>query len=80
MAGLQANTPIPTDIVLHETSRLLEVSFDNGQTYKLPFEFLRVFSPSAEVQGHGPGQEVLDRKSTRLNSSHSQQSRMPSSA
>ena len=59
MAGLQANTPIPTDIVLHETSRLLEVSFDNGQTYKLPFEFLRVFSPSAEVQGHGPGQEVL---------------------
>ena len=59
MDGLQANTPIPTDIVLHETSRLLEVSFDNGQTYKLPFEFLRVFSPSAEVQGHGPGQEVL---------------------
>ena len=59
MAGLQADTPIPTDIVLHETSRLLEVAFDNGQTYKLPFEYLRVFSPSAEVQGHGPGQEVL---------------------
>ena len=59
MAGLQANTPIPTDIVLHETSRLLEVAFDNGQTYKLSFEYLRVFSPSAEVQGHGPGQEVL---------------------
>jgi DUF971 family protein len=59
MAGLQSTTPQPTDIVLHGASKLLEVSFDNGQSFRLPFELLRVFSPSAEVQGHGPGQEVL---------------------
>ena len=59
MAGLQSTTPQPTDIVLHGTSKTLEVSFDNGQSFRLPFELLRVFSPSAEVQGHGPGQEVL---------------------
>ena len=50
---------IPTDIVLHQKSRLLEISFDNGETFKLPYEYLRVFSPSAEVRGHGKGQEVL---------------------
>ena len=49
----------PTDIVLHNRSRLLELSFDDGQTFKLPFEYLRVYSPSAEVRGHGPGQETL---------------------
>ena len=49
----------PTDIVLHQTPRLLEVSFDNGESFKLPYEYLRVFSPSAEVRGHGKGQEVL---------------------
>ncbi|MSQ65177.1 MAG: DUF971 domain-containing protein [Limnohabitans sp.] len=59
MAGLQSTTPQPTDIVLHGASRILEVSFDNGQSFRLPFELLRVYSPSAEVQGHGPGQEVL---------------------
>lgn len=59
MAGLQSTTPQPTDIVLHGASKILEVSFDNGQSFRLPFELLRVFSPSAEVQGHGPGQEVL---------------------
>ena len=59
MAGLQATTPQPTDIVLHGASKTLEVSFDNGQAFRLPFELLRVYSPSAEVQGHGPGQEVL---------------------
>ena len=59
MAGLQSTTPQPTDIVLHGTSKTLEVSFDNGQSFRLPFELLRVYSPSAEVQGHGPGQEVL---------------------
>ena len=59
MAGLQSTTPQPTDIVLHGASKTLEVSFDNGQSFRLPFELLRVFSPSAEVQGHGPGQEVL---------------------
>ena len=131
--------PQPTALTLHQCSRVLEVGFDDGLAFRLPFELLRVYSPSAEVQGHGPGQEVLqtgkrqvgvvgvepvghyavqltfddghdsgifswsylhdlgsrqeaywqrylqrlqeaDRKSTRLNSSHSQQSRMPSSA
>ena len=59
MAGLLATTPQPTDIVLHEVSKTLEIAFDNGQSFHLPFELLRVYSPSAEVQGHGPGQEVL---------------------
>ena len=59
MAGLQSTTPQPTYIVLHGASKTLEVSFDNGQSFRLPFELLRVYSPSAEVQGHGPGQEVL---------------------
>jgi len=59
MAGLDAATPMPTDIVLHQQSRILEVAFDNGARYRFPFEFLRVFSPSAEVRGHGPGQETL---------------------
>ena len=49
---------IPTDIRLHTKSRLLEVVFDD-ETFKLPCEYLRVYSPSAEVKGHGPGQEVL---------------------
>ncbi|MCB1939729.1 MAG: DUF971 domain-containing protein [Rhodocyclaceae bacterium] len=59
MAGLNAATPLPTDIVLHTRSRVLEIAFDNGARYRLPFEFLRVHSPSAEVRGHGIGQEVL---------------------
>ncbi len=49
----------PTEITLHQQSRMLEIAFDDGARYKLPFEFLRVYSPSAEVRGHGPGQEVL---------------------
>jgi len=49
----------PTDIKLHQKSRVLEVTFDDGSHFKLPCEFLRVFSPSAEVRGHGPGQDVL---------------------
>ena len=49
----------PTDIVLHQKSRHLEITFDDGGHFSLPFEFLRVFSPSAEVRGHGPGQETL---------------------
>ena len=49
----------PTDIVLHQKSRVLEIAFEDGSRFNLPCEFLRVFSPSAEVQGHGPGQEVL---------------------
>ena len=53
------NTPQPTEIKLHQVSRLLEISFADGKTFKLPCEFLRVYSPSAEVRGHGPGQETL---------------------
>src|SRR5688572_6794350 len=49
----------PTDIVLHQKSRRLEVAFDDGTRFQLPCEFLRVYSPSAEVRGHGPGQETL---------------------
>jgi DUF971 family protein len=52
-------TPVPTDITLHQKSRLLELTFDDGRHFTLSFEFLRVHSPSAEVRGHGPGQEVL---------------------
>ena len=50
---------VPTEIRLRRASRLLEVSFSDGRRYELPFEYLRVYSPSAEVKGHGPGQEVL---------------------
>ena len=49
----------PTEIKLHQQSRLLEISFEDGTCFQLPYEFLRVYSPSAEVSGHGPGQEVL---------------------
>jgi len=51
--------PTPTEIKLHQKSRILEIGFDDGKTFRLPYEYLRVFSPSAEVRGHGPGQEVL---------------------
>lgn len=59
MAGLDSNTPKPTGITVHRQSRRLELRFDDGSVFQLPFEFLRVYSPSAEVRGHGPGQEVL---------------------
>ncbi|MEE8207985.1 MAG: DUF971 domain-containing protein [Nitrosomonadaceae bacterium] len=59
MAGLNKNTPRPIEIILHKQSRLLEISFADGRTFQFSFEFLRVHSPSAEVRGHGPGQEVL---------------------
>lgn len=49
----------PTEIILHQQSRLLEIAFDDGARFQLPFELLRVYSPSAEVRGHGPGQETL---------------------
>lgn len=58
MAGIQ-NTPIPTEIKLHQQSRLMEIRFSDGAHFRLPCEFLRVCSPSAEVRGHGPGQETL---------------------
>lgn len=59
MAGLQAGAPTPQDITVHSASRVLEVSFSDGKTFRIPFELMRIYSPSAEVQGHGPGQEVL---------------------
>ena len=59
MAGLNKDTPTPQDITVHGASRVLEVAFSDGQTFRIPFELMRVYSPSAEVQGHGPGQEVL---------------------
>ena len=59
MTGLQKGGVRPTDIILHQQSRLLEVAFDDAKRFKLSCEFLRVHSPSAEVRGHGAGQEVL---------------------
>ena len=59
MAGLTSNTPTPTSITVHQQSRALEVAFSDGSEFRIPFELMRVYSPSAEVQGHGPGQEVL---------------------
>ncbi len=50
--------PAPTEIKLHQKSRLMEIAFADGKSFKLPYEFVRVHSPSAEVRGHGPGQEV----------------------
>ena len=54
-----SDTSTPTEIKLHQKSRLMEIAFSDGRSFSLPFEFLRVLSPSAEVRGHGPGQEVL---------------------
>ena len=59
MGGLSPDTPIPTEIKLHQQSKKLEVAFSDSSRFELPCEYLRVFSPSAEVRGHGPGQEVL---------------------
>jgi DUF971 family protein len=59
MAGLDKNTPTPQDITVHSQSKVLQVSFSDGSDFRIPFELMRVYSPSAEVQGHGPGQEVL---------------------
>src|ERR1700735_5454932 len=53
------NSPLATELRLRTTSRLLQVTFADNQVFELPFEYLRVHSPSAEVKGHGPGQEVL---------------------
>src|SRR3989454_7379835 len=50
---------VPIEIKLHQKSRVMEISFSDGRSFRLPYEFLRVYSPSAEVRGHGPGQEVL---------------------
>jgi DUF971 family protein len=59
MTGSNPRTPSPTAITLHQSSRVLEIAFDDGASFAIPFELMRVYSPSAEVRGHGPGQEVL---------------------
>lgn len=59
MAGLTPGTPTPESLTVHGASRVLEVGYSDGAQFRIPFELLRVYSPSAEVQGHGPGQEVL---------------------
>jgi DUF971 family protein len=59
MAGLNTPTPTPTELTVHGQSRVLEVAYSDGARFRIPFELMRVYSPSAEVQGHGPGQEVL---------------------
>ena len=59
MAGLKAGGPIPESLTVHAQSRVLEVAFSDGAHFRIPLELMRVYSPSAEVQGHGPGQEVL---------------------
>ena len=59
MAGLKPNSPTPQSLTVHGQSQILEVGFSDGRTFRIPFELMRIYSPSAEVQGHGPGQEVL---------------------
>jgi DUF971 family protein len=59
MADSAPASPTPESITLHGKSRLLQVQFSDGQVFQIPFELMRVYSPSAEVQGHGPGQEIL---------------------
>ena len=59
MAGIEHDTPIPSEIRLHQKSRILEFAYENGERFMLDFEYLRVFTPSAEARGHGPGQETL---------------------
>jgi DUF971 family protein len=59
MSAMDTRTPRPTEIHLHQVSRVLDIAFDDGRSFALPVEYLRVYSPSAEVRGHGPGQEVL---------------------
>ena len=67
MAGLQADSPTPTALTVHNQSRMLEITFSDGKAFNIPFELMRVYSPSAEVQGHGPGQEVLQTGKREIN-------------
>ncbi len=59
MSAASAPSPQPVALTAHQSSRVLEIAFDDGASFRIPFELMRVYSPSAEVQGHGPGQEVL---------------------
>jgi DUF971 family protein len=67
MAASSKNPPQPVEIKLHQKSRVLEIAFADGAAFRLPCEFLRVYSPSAEVRGHGPGQEVLQKGKREVN-------------
>jgi len=67
---MRENKVRPTDIKLHQKSRMLEVAFDDGSHFNFPCEYLRVYSPSAEVRGHGPGQEVLQLGKENVNITH----------
>lgn len=67
---MRENKVRPTDIKLHQKSRMLEIAFDDGSHFNLPCEYLRVYSPSAEVRGHGPGQEVLQIGKENVNIAH----------
>ena len=60
MTGSDSNAPVPTEIKLHQASRVMELSFADGASFRLPYEFLRIYSPSAEVRGHGPGETPPD--------------------
>ena len=70
MAGLSSDTPRPNEIKLHQKSRLMEGSFADGEVFKFSYEFLRVHSPSAEVRGHSPGQEILQTGKQDVNINH----------
>jgi DUF971 family protein len=59
MVAMSALAVQPTSVTVHQASKVLEIGFDDGSSFRIPFELMRVYSPSAEVQGHGPGQEVL---------------------
>ncbi len=59
MAGLTSGSPTPEELTVHAASKVLEISFSDGANFRIPFELMRISSPSAEVQGHGPGQEIL---------------------
>lgn len=67
---MATGNPHPTEINLHQKSRMLEISFDDGSHFELPCEYLRVYSPSAEVQGHGPGEGVLQVDKEDVNIKH----------
>jgi DUF971 family protein len=59
MAGLASGSPTPEELTVHAASKVLEIRFSDGANFRIPFELMRISSPSAEVQGHGPGQEIL---------------------
>ena len=67
MAGLKKDMPTPESLTVHGQTKVLEIGFSDGANFRIPFELMRVYSPSAEVQGHGPGQEVLQTGKRHMN-------------